>query len=149
MHDEDETPESDSAPENGKGRDPVILLTVPTSFEAEIIKASLDAAGIEAQALTTLYDIDGPMSLASETPGVPVLVPRNQAQTAREHLEKIRNESLDIDWDKIDVGDQEEAENALKKAGYIGRLPAPLFFLLIFSALILISIAVQAIYSKS
>lgn len=90
--------------------DAVVLLTTASSFEASIIAAKLNDAGIEAHALTTLEDIYSPLSLTAAKPGVPVMVRRGDAARAQEHLERIREEATGVDFL------EQEAEQPAKSA---------------------------------
>lgn len=83
--------------------DVVMLLTAASSFEANIIAASLRGAGIPAQALTMLEDTYSALSLTTAQPGVPVMVRRDDALAAREHLAQVRTEADEVDWENVRV----------------------------------------------
>jgi hypothetical protein len=95
------------------GRDPDILVDLTTAksdFEAQVIVESLRAQGIPAEAFTTAGTAL-PLQLGSTQP-YRIAVRRRDLAAAGAALRAIRAESVDIDWDEVDVGQPEDAEPA-------------------------------------
>ncbi len=112
----------------------VTLLSAATAFEANVIAASLNDAGIEAKALTAEADLDSPLSLARQKPVAPVLVRRRDLERARTHLAETQDGAAAIDWSQAD--DTPEAEvlaEAREGLGWARRG----FLLLVLIALVL------------
>lgn len=81
----------------------VDLTTARTEFEANIIVEALRAQGVECQAFTTAgamlqWDV-------AATQPMRIQVRRRDLAAAAVTLRAIRAESVDIDWDDVDVGD--------------------------------------------
>ena len=82
----------------------VTLVSVPTEVEATIIVDELKAAGIEAMVSGTIAG-----SMRTEAPSyVRVLVHSGDLATAREALDRFKEESSKIDWSQVDVGEFED-----------------------------------------
>lgn len=77
---------------------------VTNEFEAGIIVALLQDAGIQSRAVDFDGASRGIFGAASFYPRS-VLVRRQDAERADELLTKRREESVDLDWDEVDVGD--------------------------------------------
>ena len=91
---------------SGHPDDLVTLTTVETQFQAGIIVAVLEDAGIKAfsfGALNALYPISQRI-----TPVI-VQVRQGDLETARAALKQNIADSVDIDWDEVDVGELEDA----------------------------------------
>jgi type III secretory pathway lipoprotein EscJ len=88
--------------------DLVTLVTKPTEFEAETLVAVLDEAGIKAVSYGTPNYIY-PLTV---TPlGVPVQVRRVDLERAQAAIKQNVADSVDLDWDEVDVGQpQDDAE---------------------------------------
>lgn len=84
--------------------DLVELVSVPVEFQAEAIAASLRERGVPARA------IGGALAgFRAEAPAlVRVVVLRRDLPAARAALERARAESVDIDWEDVDVGEPED-----------------------------------------
>ena len=84
---------------------PVRLIKVLHEVEAAIIASSLAENGIEAH--ITGEHTSG---MRAETPGmVQVWVHRIDLEKAREVLAEIKQQSSEIDWDQVDVGEAEQS----------------------------------------
>ena len=89
----------------------LVTLTVqPTEFHANTIVALLEAHGIEARAFGTGTSWLGLAMWGSigSLRGVPVQVQQKNLDAAREIIKQRKAESVDIDWDSIDVGEPEK-----------------------------------------
>lgn len=88
--------------------DIVQLLDAANEFQAGIIVETLAEAGIVAKALTSMTGD----AYASPTTGgrVPVMVRRDQVEAARAALEQRRSDSVDIDWNEVDIGEGADGE---------------------------------------
>ena len=83
--------------------EPVELTITTTEFEAETIVQALRHQGIVAASMGGAL-----AGFRADTPTfVRVMVPRAQLAHARSALRAIKADSVDIDWDQIDVGDPE------------------------------------------
>ena len=86
--------------------DQLVTITMATSeFTAHILIAILDDAGIEAMSFGstgTTLGVTG--QIANPRWGVPVQVRRRDADAAKAVLLANRRDSIDIDWDMVDVG---------------------------------------------
>lgn len=82
----------------------VDLASVPSEFEAATIVEALRAQGIAA------HHYGGSLAgFRAEAPGmVRVVVRRQDSERARLALRAIQADSIDIDWDEVDVGQPEE-----------------------------------------
>jgi hypothetical protein len=86
--------------------DQLVTITTATSeFTAHLLIAILDDAGIEAMSFGstgTTLGVTG--QIANPRWGVPVQVRRRDADAAKAVLQANRRDSIDIDWDMVDVG---------------------------------------------
>lgn len=86
----------------------VPLTTARTEWQAEALAAALRQRGVHA--VTQGGMLSG---FRAEAPAqVIVVVPRQDLARAKEALAQIGSDSIDIDWDEVDVGQPEEAEEA-------------------------------------
>ena len=85
--------------------DLVTLVTKSTEFEAHAKVAVLQDAGIQAFAFGNVHAAY-PLTLSAPLAGVPVQVRRADLERARLVLEQNRSDSVDLDWDEIDVGER-------------------------------------------
>ncbi|MFG0327126.1 MAG: hypothetical protein ACF8SC_07675 [Phycisphaerales bacterium JB037] len=82
--------------------DYVDLIGCPTEAEAGIIEGSLRERGIPARSFTTAAAALG-WAVAKTAP-YRVQVPRARVEEALRALREIRQSSIDIDWESVDVG---------------------------------------------
>lgn len=81
------------------------LLVATSEFAANAIVIVLEDAGIEARAFGTVQGGLGfPLGNNSQGWGTPVQVRSSDLDQARLVLEQARQDSIDIDWDTIDLG---------------------------------------------
>ncbi len=106
------------------------LTTAETPFEAHTIVMVLNNAGIEAVAFDKAQGIFG-ISVVPGVKGVPVQVRSEDLEKARDALKSNISDSVDLDWDEIDVGEREDRLPLSRP----GRLPLPVQIAFIFVAL--------------
>ena len=83
--------------------DPITLCVVGTEMEATLIADALTDRGIDARPSGIMTG-----GFRAEAPGsVKVLVHASDYQRAKQALDEYRKEQSDIDWSKVDVGEQE------------------------------------------
>lgn len=99
----------------------VELTTRPNELDAGLIRGVLEAAGIESAQRVSGSGTLGVFGASAFNPTV-VLVRRDQLDAAREALRARRDESVDIDWSEVDVG---EAEDQLAARIARGEGPGP------------------------
>ncbi len=115
-----------------------VLLQAPTAFQANILVALLSDEGITAMAVEeTLVGALNPSS--SKTM---VLVREVDLTRAHFAIDHARHTAKDLDWSKIDVGDESEettAELAAPQAGGERKLPPIIFVLAILGVLLIVA----------
>jgi hypothetical protein len=84
------------------------LLRVHTPFEAHTLAAVLKDAGIEVFVFDSAYAGFG-TSLAPGKGDVPIQVRRREVERARRVLSENVSDSVDIDWNEIDLGRREDS----------------------------------------
>jgi hypothetical protein len=84
----------------------VTVVTAQTAFQAHAIAAVLHDAEIEAFVFDSAYTGFG-FPPPSEH-GVPVRVPTSALEEAQRVLDRAREESVDIDWETVDLGERED-----------------------------------------
>src|SRR5687768_5330707 len=107
----------------------VTLVVKPSEFEANTIVAVLEDAGIKAFAFSTMR---AALPLNQPLTGVPVQVRRMDFDRAQRALKQNVADSVDLDWDSVDVGDREDnlplktaqGMPPLIKAGFVAALLA-------------------------
>lgn len=82
-----------------------VLLTTETVFGAHAVAAVLIDAGIEATVIDEATNEALSRALGMRRPGVPVLVPPADHARARALLREHGETSLEIDWDRVELGD--------------------------------------------
>jgi hypothetical protein len=98
----------------------VTLLKAHTPFEAHALAAVLRDADIEAFVFDSAYAGFG-IPLAPGKASVPVQVRRRDRERARAAIEENASDSIDIDWNDIDLG-QRADDLPLRRPG---RMPIP------------------------
>ena len=119
--------------------DLVTLLTATSEFAANAIVVVLEDAGIPAVAFGTVqsgFGLGHPLVF-----GTPVQVRRDDLELARTTLSQARRDSVDIDWDQVELGEREDQLP-------LGQGGTPLALVLGFSAtaLVLLTGLVAAIW---
>ncbi len=90
-------------------KDLVTLICPPTEFEANILAIVLREHGIEAFVFATPA-IGVGVELSSGWRGVPLQVKKEEVETARQILLDNRRHSIDIDWDELQISDEDNLE---------------------------------------
>ena len=88
--------------------DLVTLLTATSEFAANSLVIVLQDAGIPAFAFSSAQNIFGVTGMSGNLLNTAVQVRRKDLERAKAALEANRIDSIDIDWDAIDVGDPVE-----------------------------------------
>ncbi len=97
----------------------VPLTTARTEWQAEALAAALRQRGVHA--VTQGGMLSG---FRAEAPAqVIVVVPRQDLARAKEALAQIGSDSIDIDWEEVDVGQPEDQEPARPDAERAGAAP--------------------------
>jgi hypothetical protein len=91
-----------------KESDLAVVVTVASEFEAEAKAEVIRARGIEAAVTRNAPSWTGHLSISPTAVGASVLVHREDLERARSLLEQVISDSVDIDWDEIDVGQRED-----------------------------------------
>lgn len=110
--------------------DPLGLVPVAsfrTEWQAEALAAALTERGVKAVCHGGMLG-----GWRAETPAmVQVMVARQDQARARELLAEVRSESVDIDWDEVDVGTPAEPESVrVRPAGPQPRISAAVVLLI-------------------
>ena len=105
---------------NGPPDEPAVLITARSSIEAHSIVALLAEAGVEASALDAAHLAAG-TPLAEGAHRVPVHVRADELERAREILETNLADSVNIDWETLDVGERGDTLPLRTP----GRMPLP------------------------
>lgn len=95
------------------GEDPDILVdltTARTEFEAQTVANALTGHGIEAKVFANVGSVLQ-WEVAVSQP-IKVAVRRRDLEAARSVLKAIRAESIDVDWDEVDTGDERSLREA-------------------------------------
>ena len=87
--------------------DLVTLTTAETPFEAHTVVMVLKNAGIEAAAYDKA-DAGFGFSLSPGVKSVPVQVRREDLERARDALKTNISDSVDLDWDEVELGERED-----------------------------------------
>jgi hypothetical protein len=92
------------------------VTTCASEFEAHALVAVLKSEGIEAHAFGAARSA---LPIASRWLEVPVQVRAADVERARAVLERNKQDSIDIDWDEVDVGEREDS----LPLSTVGRVP--------------------------
>ncbi len=112
------------APEPGHeaGPDgPALVVSTPTEFEAQTKAALLRDEGIDVTVQPAAPSWTGHLSVSPGGGGASVWVRAADLDRARALLETRIADSVDIDWDEVDVGEREDM-GPLSPVGRIPRL---------------------------
>ncbi len=118
--------------------DPAVVVTVPTEFEAHTIAAILKTDGIESIVTNSAPSWTGLMPISPTALGSAVVVRRADLERARTVLRESERDSVDIDWDQVDVGQREDDLPATP----VGHMPLPAKMAAMVAAAILVLSAV-------
>ena len=101
--------------------DPAVVVRVPTEFEAQTIATILRADGIESTVSTDAPSWTGQMPLSPTARGSAVVVRGADLQRAQAILRESQQDSVDLDWEEVDVGERED-DLPLRT---VGHMPVP------------------------
>jgi len=90
-------------------KDLVTLICPPTEFEANILAIVLRDHGIEAFVFAT-PTIGVGVGLSSGWRGAPLQVKKEDMKIARQVLLDNKRHSIDIDWDELQISDEDNLE---------------------------------------
>jgi len=96
--------------------DLVTIITTETEFEAETLALVLRNAGIEAVSFGSTFSA---LPVQQHWNRVPLQVRRRDAERAKAHLRAVKSESVDIDWDSVDIGERVDRTPLTP----VGRMP--------------------------
>ena len=113
-------------------QDLVTLAAPPTEFEANLLAVVLRDHGIDAFVFASSASGIG-IPFCSGTLGVPLQVKSDDVEEARRVLASNKRDSIDIDWDELELAGQENPNRAPATM----RLPAKIAFAV--TAMVLLS----------
>ena len=91
--------------------DPLVQAVVaPSEFAAQTKAAVLQDEGIEAFVFSAERSWTGGLGISPSGAGVPVWVRRSMLERAQSALQQRIADSVDLDWDEVDVGEPETAD---------------------------------------
>ncbi|MHC4415695.1 MAG: hypothetical protein ACYS0G_10455 [Planctomycetota bacterium] len=91
--------------------DPIDLAVVAiaaTEFEAQTKAAVLRGEGIEAVVARNAPSWTGHVPISATARGASVLVRQDELERARHVLQQVIADSVDLDWNQVDVGERED-----------------------------------------
>jgi hypothetical protein len=88
--------------------DIAVVAVTETEFEARAKAAVLEAEGIKAMVTSNAPSWTGQMPVSPTARGASVLVNREDLDRARSLLTQAVEDSVDLDWDEVDVGERED-----------------------------------------
>jgi hypothetical protein len=115
--------------------DLVTLTTAPSEFEANLLAIVLRDNGIDAFVFAASSSGMG-VSLSGGTIGVPLQVRSNDVIEAKQILSSNKRNSIDIDWDELELSGNDFPETDVHKTAMMS-LPAKIAFTV--TALVLLS----------
>ena len=118
-----------------------VVVRVPSEFEAHTIAAILHESGIEATVTPGAPSWTGQVALSPAAQGSAVVVRTADLQRARTVLRDSDRDSIDLDWDEVDVGDRDDNLPLTP----VGRMPIPAKIAAALAAAILIASAVSGL----
>ena len=124
-----------------KHDDLAVVVRVPTEFEAHTIAAILHESGIEATVAPGAPTWTGQIALGATDQGSAVVVRSADLRRARTVLDESDRDSVDLDWDEVDVGDRDDNLPLTP----VGRMPIPAKIAAALAAAILIVTAMLGV----
>jgi hypothetical protein len=100
-------------------QDLALVATAESEFEAEAKAEVLRARGLKAMVAGNAPSWTGFLSISPTARGASVLVHRGDLERATDLLKQVIADSVDIDWDEVDVGERED-DVPLRK---VNRMP--------------------------
>ena len=98
-----------------------VVVRVPSEFEAHTIAAILHEGGIEATVAPGAPSWTGQIALGATDQGSAVVVRSADLRRARTVLDESDRDSVDLNWDEVDVGDRDDNLPLTP----VGRMPIP------------------------
>ena len=122
--------------------DIAVVAVTETEFEARAKAAVLESEGIRAMVTTNAPSWTGQMPVSPTARGASVLVNCEDLDRARSLLRQVVEDSVDLDWDEVDVGEREDD----LPLHTVGRMP-PLakVALVVAITIVILSIALTAL----
>lgn len=122
----------------------VTLTTRPTEFEAHALVAVLEDAGIDAVAFGAMR---AALPLSERLTSVPVQVRRRDLERAQEALKQNIEDSVDLDWDEVDVGERVDALPLTTREGMplipkLGFIAAIVVLVVLFIAVVVFGVRI-------
>lgn len=116
----------------------VELMTCEGEMQAALVQAVLEGEGVESWRVPSAVRPDG-LFVGSGINPTTVRVRRSSVEAARAALERRREESVDLDWDSVDVGEPAdrlaariaERGHAPRRASMSSRAWAPLVWIVV------------------
>lgn len=90
------------------GDEPAVVVRVASEFEAHTIAAILRESGIDATVTPGAPSWTGQVPVSPTARGSAVLVRHDDLERARSVLRESERDSVDLDWDEVDVGERED-----------------------------------------
>ena len=128
-------------PIDDNATDPVTVATAATEFEAQTKAAVLEAEGITCRVVSSSPWWTGQLALSASHAGAAVMVAPADADRARDILKDRIADSVDLDWDEVDVGEREDTLPLRP----LGSMPMPAKIATAVTALILIASVISGI----
>ncbi len=119
-----------------------VVVRVPTEFEAHTIAAILHENDIEATVAPGAPSWTGQIALSPSAQGSAVVVRTADLQRARTVLRDSDRDSIDLDWDEVDVGERDDNLPLTP----VGRMPIPAKIAAALAAVILILTALVGLF---
>ncbi len=88
--------------------DIAVVAVTETEFEARAKAAVLEAEGIKVMVTSNAPSWTGQMPVSPTARGASVLVNCEDLDRARSLLSQAMEDSVDLDWDEVDVGERED-----------------------------------------
>ncbi|MHC4217754.1 MAG: hypothetical protein ACYSU7_04780 [Planctomycetota bacterium] len=125
-----------------RDEDLAVVVTVESEFEAETKAEAIRARGIEAAVTRNAPSWTGQVPISPTARGSSVLVHREDLERARSLLQQVISDSVDIDWDEVDVGEREDdlplhAVNSMPPLAKVSFVVAAVLFLGSWAAIVL------------
>jgi hypothetical protein len=93
---------------NWTADDLTVVATADSEFEAETKAEALRARGLKVMVARNAPSWTGHLSISPTAVGASVLVHREDLERATAILKQVIADSVDIDWDEVDVGERED-----------------------------------------
>ena len=114
-----------------------------TEFEAQTKAAILRGEGIDCTVISNAPSWTGQMPVSPTGRGAFVLVKRQDVDQARKLLEQRIDDSVDLDWDEVDVGEREDSLPLRP----VDHMPLPVRIALVLIGLVVFTSLIGAIIS--